>query len=507
MGWGDIFKFKRNAAPVVQRRAARMPRHSMRALEEMFSAGKTDRLTASWPSMPISADTIVTRYQRILVARSRQQSTENDYAINFLRMCRQNIVGSMGVQYQAQTGDKSVDVAIEAAWKEWCKKKNCDVTGKKSFRSIELSAVTGAARDGEFMFRVVYGDRAGPWGFALQQMDPVRCPVDYDVQNYSGTGNFIRHGIEFSELGRPLAFHFTTTNEVEADYTYGGRSFVRVPAEEIIHGFRDWLGGAKRGMPWMSTGLFKLRHIGGTEDAAVINARVGAAKMGVIEWEQGMGPELDDDDIENFEMDGSPGEFPMLPPGAKLNKWDPQYPSGEFAGFMKHMLRSVSAGWGVLYNNLASDLEGVNFSSIRQGTLDERERWKDDQEWLIDDLHREVFSRFLDHALLTRRIRTQANQPLSFTKIDAYSQGEWQPRRWTWIDPGADVKAAVESKNNLLKSPGELIREGGRDPATVYAEIADDIKAMQAAGIPEDFIKMAMGQKIAEPVKKEPQNG
>jgi capsid protein len=69
---------------------------------------------------------------------------------------------------------------------------------------------------------------------------------------------------------------------------------------------------------------------------------------------------------------------------AELKEWSPNYPTGEFLPFHKAMLRSMAAGMGVLYNNLASDLEGVNFSSIRQGTLDEREHWKELQQWLVN---------------------------------------------------------------------------------------------------------------------------
>jgi capsid protein len=65
---------------------------------------------------------------------------------------------------------------------------------------------------------------------------------------------------------------------------------------------------------------------------------------------------------------------------------------------------------------------------------------------------------------------------------------QFQARRWEWIDPSKDVKADVEAIDNLIKSRGQVIRERGRDPREVYDEIADDIAAMRAAGIPEETI-------------------
>lgn len=491
-----------------QAQADKTPRRFVKAglLARMFAAGdQGGRLTADWPSFPVPADFIVRRHQRILVARSREQVMNNDYAKAYLRICAQNIVGPQGVALQAQARlasgklDQAANEALERAFREWGKKQHCDVAGKLSWRAIQRQAVRAAVKDGEFFFRKIYGKDAGKFGFALQELDPQRCHPDFDVFDLGG-GRFIRAGIEFNAYGKPLAYFFDSVKEDSYQgeiYNYGGRDFIRIPAEEIIHGFLPEMVQQRRGLPWMATGLFRLRQLNGFEDAAIVNARVGAAKMGFIEYEHGYGPEPDDQD--DLEIEAEAGTFQELPPGAKLSKFDPQYPAGEFAIQVKAMLRGIAAGFGVSYNSLANDLEGVNFSSIRQGTLDERESWKELQEWLIESLHQPVFDEWLPRALLGNHITTDTGRPLSPLKMDAYSCVTWQPRRWAWIDPRADADAAVTSKNNLMKSPGSIIRESGEDPAAVYREIASDIEQMKAAGIPKDFILMAMGQKLAPP--------
>ena len=181
----------------------------------------------------------------------------------------------------------------------------------------------------------------------------------------------------------------------------------------------------------------------------------------------------------------------MLPDGAELKDWQPQFPSGDFAVFNKAMLRGIAAGFGVLYNNLANDLEHVNFSSIRQGTLDEREHWKEMQQWLIESLIEPVFGAWLPRALLAGRI-TVKGRPLKAERLARYAAVSWQPRRWAWIDPRADIEAAVAAKNQMLLSPSQIIREQGRDPSDVWAEIAADIEQMRMAGIPDEFIKAAI---------------
>jgi len=476
----------------------------------MFEATKQDRLNGDWLSSPVTAEWLIRQHQRVLVARSREQSVNNDYAKAFVRLCRQNIVGPNGVVMQAQSRDPNgvldtlANQAIEAAFKKWGHRDTCDVAGKLSWRAMQLIAIESAAKDGEFMFRKIFGKDAGEFGFALQVLDPQRCHPQYDRFDM-GDGSFIRAGIEFNKYGRPLAYHFTVAKESDAfyNYSYAGLHYHRIPAEEIIHGYLPEMVGQKRGLPWMATALFRMKQLNGFESAAVVNARIGASKMGVIQWKEGHGPEIDSEDAENFEMDGDPGTFPVLPEGAELKEWNPAYPSGEFAIFNKAMLRGIASGLGVAYNNFANDLEGVNFSSIRQGSLDEREHWKEVQEWLIESLCQPVVEAWLPRALLGGHISVKG-RPLKPERIDRYSEIGWQPRRWSWIDPQADVNAAVTSKNNLLTSPGQIIREQGKDPSAVWREIAADIEEMRKAGIPEDYIKASILDKNLAATNQKP---
>jgi lambda family phage portal protein len=472
------------------------------AMLRMFAAGDANRLTADWGTVPMPADQIIRKHQRVLVARSREQVMNNDYARAYLRLASQNIVGPRGVVLQAQARnakgelDQAANEAIELEFARWGRKVNCDVTGMKSWREFQRSAVRSACQNGEFFFRKVLGRAAGMYGFALQELDPQRCHPDFD-ENDIGGGRFIRAGIEFSEFGKPLAYYFEALKEgsrSDGFYSFGGRDFQRIPADEILHGFLPDMVSQKRGLPWMATGLFRMRQLNGLEDAAIVNARTGAAKMGFIEYEHGYGPSQDDD--EDLEIEVEAGTFHQLPAGAKLSTFDTQFPSADFAAQVKVSLRGIASGLGVSYVSLANDLEGVNFSSIRQGTLDEREHWKELQEWLIESLHECVFSEWLPRALLAGHIKVNG-KALPAANLHKYAVVTWQARRWSWIDPRADADAAVTSKNNLLKSPGAIIREDGQDPNAVYREIAADIKHMTDAGIPEKYIEMAMGMKLA----------
>lgn len=479
-----------------------------RSLAQLFKSSQA-QANDTWTTTPVTPDAYIALHHPALVARSREQWSNNDYVRAFVRLVRQNIVGPQGVLMQAKVKkprgalDKETNAALEADFEEWCKAGNCDVTGKLSWRAIQTLAIETTARDGEFVLRKIYGKDAGPYGFALQMIDPQRLSVRYENAKIDNDGGFIRHSIEYNRYGRPVAYHFASVDEWDAYYySYAGRGFVRIPADEIIHGFVHEMVGQRRGLPWASTSLFRLHHLQGFEDASVQNARAGATKMGFIQWKEGFGPEADDDT--GVEIDAEPLSFHELPEGAEFKEFNPNYPSGEFATFHKAMLRGAAAGMGVLYNNMAGDLEGVNFSSIRQGTLDEREHWKECQQWLIEVLCIPVYESWLAYRLLAGGITTGNGRPVPATRLSDCKSVVWQPRRWAWIDPRADVDAALSSMRGGLISPSAIIREQGRDPETVFLEIAEDIKAMESAGIPEEMIELFFTGKPPVPEKAEP---
>ncbi|WP_052249083.1 phage portal protein [Leisingera sp. ANG-Vp] len=490
------------AEPEPQRRAPPMLSPPRRRGTRMFQAAETDRLTSGWTSTPMPADQIIRRNWRVLVARSREQSANNDYAKAFKRSARRNLIGQRGFVLQAQARDgkgkldSGANTALERAWIDWCRGRNCDVRGRRSFRQIQKTLVNGLCTDGEFMVRLVYGRDAGPWGFALQVLDPVLCPVDFDEDRRPG-GGFIRAGIEYTKLGRPVAYYFTTLDQSQADYHYSGRAFIRVPADEIVHWFEEEFVGQKRGLPWMATALLRMRQLGDFEKSALNNARESAKKFGVIEWAEGYGPADDEDDedsvdgddeLREFEIDSEDGVYQELPMGARLKGTQTAYPNGEMAVFSKHQLRGIATGLGVAYNDLANDLEGVNLSSIRHGVLSERDHWQELQESLIEAFAIPVYERWLEVALLRQRITLDNGSALPAAKRQKFLSVMFQARRWQWIDPAKDVKADADAVENFFKSRGQVIRERGRDPREVYAEIAGDIEDMRAAKIPEEII-------------------
>lgn len=476
------FEFSRSrSAATDETRNSRAP--GAGALRGLIQAAGSSRLEQSWTSNPETMDAIINRDLRTIVARSRDQFLNNDHAKSAVRTVRDNVIGSKGVLLKSAPRDnggkideKAAD-AIEAAWKAQSKKGNWDVTGKFSRVQFERLAINAFACDGEVIALIITGRDAGPTGFALQLMDSMRLDPQHNA--VLSDGAFIRHSIEFNAFGRPVAYHFLEEDPAIPLYSsaYYGRSYKRIDADRVIHAFIPELAGQKRGWPMMSAALWRMRMLKGFDDAALTNARVGAAKMGFFHDPNG---ELEGD--EDVQMDAEPGKFENIG-GLALQAWNPQFPEQSIEQFVRVNLRAVAASIGVSYSSLTGDLSDVNFSSLREGKLTERDVWLALQEWFIDEFERPVFEKWLERALLAGQIRVNGN-PLRIDRLEKYQSAEFRGRRWSWVDPKAEIEAAKMAVEAGLSSRGEFI-EGwtGEDAYDTFERIAQEQKDMKTLGV------------------------
>jgi lambda family phage portal protein len=459
----------------------------------MINAANTGRLEASWSGTPTTVDALIYQDLGTLVARSREQAENNDHAAKFLSLCEINVVGPNGFTCKSQIKDPSgkpdlvAQGAIETAWAEFGEIGNFDVTGSLSRIDVEKLAVKSVAMDGEFIAVHRYGPEF-PHGYAIQILDPVTLdPRHFDKLS---NGNVIRHGIEFNANGKPVAYHFNEVDERQIGYTHAMRPTQRIPAENVLHLFLPERVSQKRGLPWMRTALWRMKMLNGFEDAAITKARLGASAAGFFK-----NPDADPDDDEDLPMEaGEPGQFYDIG-NREFVQWDPQFPSNDFDPFVKAMLRSIASGLKVSYNNLASDLTSVNFSSIRQGALDEREVWKSLQEWMIGQWSKKVFLKWLSVALLNQKITVPNKggvmRPLPFEKLEKYKPVGFRGRRWAWIDPNAEMKATELAIGMKLMSRTQAIEDLGRDPEDVWSEVERETVMLAEKGI-DDTMPMDM---------------
>lgn len=213
-----------------------------------------------------------------------------------------------------------------------------------------------------------------------------------------------------------------------------------------------------------------VKMLDGYKEAELVAARTAAAKAGFITKAFPEGMPYAEDDAGERHVDIEPGVIEELPMGANFTPWDPTHPNQAFGDFIKAVMRTIAGGLGISYTTLSSDLEGVNYSSIRAGLLEEREEWIQLQQWLMSSFHRPFFRRWLEEAILRQEIG------LPYAKIDKFLYADtWCGRRWAWVDPEKDIRAALMAVDGGLRSRRRIVAESDAgDFEDVLAEIAED---------------------------------
>ena len=408
-------------------------------------------------------------------AQSRRAGNDDGYVGRYLNMCETHIIGPDGftmwseVRLPDGSKDTVANAAVESAFTAWAEKGQCDVTGQYSWIDIQNMFVRTVAESGEILVRYVEGF-PNRFGFALQLLDCDLLPISYN--NDLANGNRIRMGVEFDDYDRPVAYHLLSRHPGDESYFYGSTQYQRIPAEQITLSFMPFRLHQARGLPWAHAALLELHHLYGYREAELVGARIAASKMlayvpdAEMSSEDAMAGEV----IEEVE----PGQSVVAPPGYDIKALDFNTSGDNFGAYTKFGLRGATSGLDVSYNTVANDLEGVNFSSLRQAVLEDRDGWKRRQRWVRENLLQPVFKRWLLMALLSGAVTG-----FGVRHYDKLNRARFQGRRWDWIDPLKDEQASSEGISNGTRSPFEIMRESGSNPDNVLADLMDFSRRME----------------------------
>ncbi len=453
-----------------------------------FAAGVTDRLTASFQGSHLSINEELRRSLIKMQMRSRELCENNDYAKKFLHMMVANVIGNQGIKLQCQFVDNNGkpdlndQAFVEKHWQKWASRDNCSIDGKLSWLEIQELIVRTLARDGEVLIQKIISKNNGIYGLKLRVLECDHLDITHNAQLKNGKR--IVMGIELDANDKPLAYWLSNSHPGDNS---GGiyKTRQRIAAENIIHLYKTDRPGQLRGVPMMHSSIRRLNMLGGYEEAELVAARVGASKMGFYTNADGDSYTADDADPNAQEYDegelvqeATPGTFEQLPDGVSFQTFDPQHPTAAFPDFNKSMLRGASSGLNVAYNTLANDLEGVNFSSIRSGVLEEREQWRQIQNWLADVVHNDIYKTWLSHNFYLGVFKVLPLAKLA-TK---FSEHRWQPRGFNWVDPLKDIKASGEEYALGTTSLSEIAASKGKDLNDIFKQRQADEELAKTYG-------------------------
>lgn len=448
-----------------------------------FPGAQMTRLTSSWTQDPGAINRWLRYELRTLRARSRDLARGDAYGKRFISACVNNIAGPDPFRLQSKIRfangklNASANKDIEGGYREWSKPGGCEITGKLSLRELDRLTIRCLARDGEVLIRSLRGKQFGVGG-QLQLLDIDR--LDDQRNEALANGNTIKMGVELDPFSKPVRYHLFRQHPGElGEWNRGSpRDYDIVPADQIRHIFiPDWPEQV-RGIPWMHAAMLRLWHLGAFEEAAVVNARVGAAKLAVL---QQTNPDdaatlaTGRDSAGNLLTDIEPGQFWTLPQGVSLGSWNPQFPDQSTGPFVQACLRGAAAAVGMAYHSLANDPGEVNYSTARVALLDERDMWSTIQGWYIEHMAAPRFSDWM------RQMTLAGAFPTAYLKYR--DDVRFQGKTWDWIDPEKEVNAKREAINLKIKSRTRVIAEDGEDIEDVFDEIAEEEAMAKEKGV------------------------
>lgn len=478
-----------------------------------FQAAQTDRLLAGWKYDGGFTPSEISTHLDTIRGRSRQMAKDSPHFKRWLDLCAVNYVGEgfalKPTPHDGKPGDKNYKIDEAAArfiafhWWRFCNYRDpetgqtwCDITGRKTDAEIDRLNVRTMKRDGEFFVNIVKTN-ANPYGITWRVLRPDWCDESYNSARLAN-GNIIHCGVEMNEsTRRPVAYYFRTIPTNAYAFNGKGQPLARIPASEIIHGFTQMDEHQPRGIPEAHAGLVKLKMIEELDRAELTAARDEACSLRTYEADRDANPDgfadLTSEDnkaaAQALMQDKEPGQSEILPVGYKMKINVPSHPNLNHTPFKAGILKDVATAFQVEYSNFANDWAGVSFSSVRVGTISERDGWIVGQNDFISQCKTPQFLAWLQSFL---SLSVSGNLPPS--KFDKFAEHEFRGRRWMWVDPMKDMRAAEVSVSHGWKTNTQVASDMGTD----YADNIEALKREQLmlAGDSKENVPVLNGAQI-----------
>lgn len=467
MGWID-----RSIATISPRWAYK--RMAWRSAMNVFDSADQGRLNQGWN--PSKSPNEWRKEQERSLIRARAQDLENnsDLAGGILQAFDRNVTGT-GIMLQAKVphdvpGNETgaINQQIESLWEEFCEAENIDVTATQSLDEMSEMIIRRYIVDGGiFIVKVYVEDSEFPFKLQIRSVDELsslKIPSD---------GKRIIEGVELDKYNKPIAYHF---NKYDG-YLMHPTETVRIPAEDVIFLFKKSNPQQIREVSQLATALPRIKDVNQFIEAISIKERVMACMAVFIKKDtpqSGIGRgtrQSTDAPVSYSGVSLSPGMIGELNPGDEVQTVIPSGQASNSKEFIATLVRMIAAGLGLSYEAVSRDLSQVNYSSARQGLIEDRKLYKKLQKMLIKRVLKPIFLEFMNSMYLSGKLELHDYS----NNKKRYTNHVWVPPGSTWIDPKKEAdanKIALDSNQDTL---ARICAERGEDWRDVIVQRAAEI--------------------------------
>ena len=441
---------------------------SRQALRQFYGAAKTGRATDGWTTISAGAETTNRGSRDIIRARARDLERNSDVMGGLIHPMVSNVVGS-GYQLQAKA------LRADGAEDDPFNTQNCDIRGLLSLSEmLELIVRRRLVDGGVLVLKISDKNR-----FCLQVVEVDRLDTSVTAFTPPGaeTPNRVEGGIEVDAYSRPVAYHLRGNTDT-ADL--GSK---RVLARDVIYLPVLTRAEQVREMSPLCSSLSRIDDINEFIAAALQKEKTlsyfGAFVTNSVPG-GGFGRGFAPTPKENQELALEQGMITYLAPGEDVKTINPAGVSASSGEMLRTTQRLTGSGQGLSYEAASRDMSQVNYSSARQGLLEDRKTYGSWQSYLIDHLLTPVYEEWLDWMALQNRLPVS---PQDYAKSpEAYQRHIWVRPGWDWIDPLKEASAnrvALETCQTTLQ---EICASKGKDWRDIIAQRKVEMEALGELG-------------------------
>lgn len=422
------------------------------SLDELrnYDAGNAGRLNAGWLVTNRSAEETDRWSRDVVRARARDLERNSDVMNSVLGANKRNVIGS-GFRLQAATESEKLNDKIEKLWKEWCKPKNCDVTGSQSFTQMLRMMVVRKKVDGGILVVKRYVDGAKiPLQLQLLEVDELDGSHDMNGRTVGG--------IEYNEYNRPVGYwikQYTLDGVVETQPVY-------IPARDVIFYYTKKRPSQLREMSDMAQTLTRIRDLNEFITAVSVKQRVQAClSVFIKKILPPIGVGRQSRDADKYSYDGkslTPGMIKELNAGDDVQVVNPTGQSADATSFAKLQQRMIAAGQGISYEATSRDMSETSYSSARQGMIEDDLTFDEEYEQLAQVMD-EIYEAFLEACFLAGLLRARGY----WADKERFLAHEWIRQPKAWIDPLKEANATMTALKCGIKTFKQVAAESGRD--------------------------------------------
>lgn len=442
-----------------------------------YDAAGFGRINSGWRVHNESAEVTDRNSRDVVRARARDLERNSDILQAVVLAYKRNVVGK-GYTLRAKTGDDELNRRIESLWRQWCKPRNCDVTGEQSFNAILRMAVERKKVDGGilFLFRHTPG---GVVPFKLQAIEVDE--LDTTRSTPRRQGNRVVGGIEYNAWRRPVGYWIQ-------QYDLEGWRLLEpiyIDAKDVYFLKSKRRPSQIREMSDMSHTITRIRDVNEFINAVSIKERIAACLAVLIKKTIPTGTSLGrsgvrgpDGRVDYSGKKLGPGMIMEMGAGDEAQVVDPKGAATDATAFLKVQQGLIGAGQGLSYEAVSRDMSGSTYSSARQNAIEDEDTYTEDME-LLTEFMSEVYEQFVISCYLSGQI----NLPGFWDKKAEYMNHTWVKSPKKWIDPAKESTADKTALQSGQKTYPEICAERGKDWRQAIDETAEVLAYGREKGI------------------------